>query len=108
MAQQQTQASKMFEDQQKMIAMYQQALEQILQYRHQYFEQAMSMRENILKEREQLFEHERLKQQQLAEMKQIQAVQSQLGNMLSVADQKPVLNQQVTTNLNSYISKQKE
>ena len=42
----------MFEDQQKMIAMYQQALEQILQYRHQYFEQAMSMRENILKERE--------------------------------------------------------
>lgn len=41
MAQQQNQASKMFEDQQKMIGMYQQALEQILQYRNQYFEQAM-------------------------------------------------------------------
>lgn len=28
----------------------------------------MQMRENILKEREQLFEHEKMKQQQLAEM----------------------------------------
>ena len=44
-----------------MIGMYQQALEQILQYRNQYFEQAMQMRENILKEREQLFEYEKLK-----------------------------------------------
>jgi hypothetical protein len=35
---QQQQASKMFE--------------QILKYRNQYFEQAMEMRENILKERE--------------------------------------------------------
>ena len=52
----------MFEDQQKMIGMYQQALEQILQYRNQYFEQAMQMRENILKEREQLLEHEKMKQ----------------------------------------------
>jgi hypothetical protein len=42
----------MFEDQQKMIQLYQQALEQILKYRNQYFEQAMEMRENILKERE--------------------------------------------------------
>ena len=51
----------MFEDQQKMIALYQQALEQILQYRNQYFEQAMNMRENILKEREQLLEYEKMK-----------------------------------------------
>ena len=45
-----------------MIKLYQQALEQILQYRNQYFEQAMDMRENILKEREQLLEYEKLKQ----------------------------------------------
>jgi hypothetical protein len=34
-----------------------------LKYRNQYFEQAMEMRENILKEREQLLEFEKLKQQ---------------------------------------------
>ena len=45
-----------------MIAMYQQALEQIMQYRHQSFEEAMGMRENLLKEREQVLENERLKQ----------------------------------------------
>lgn len=76
-----------------------------MQYRNQYFEQAMAMRENILKEREQLFEYEKLKQQQLIEMTQLRAVQSQLGDMLSVADQRPVLNPQVASNLNSYISK---
>jgi len=65
----------------------------------------MAMRENILKEREQLFEYEKLKQQQLIEMTQLRAVQSQLGDMLSVADQRPVLNPQVASNLNSYISK---
>lgn len=32
------------------------------------------MRENILKEREQLFEYEKLKQQQLSEMDQLKAV----------------------------------
>lgn len=55
---QQQQASKMFEDQQKMIVLYQQALEQILKYRNQYFEQAMDMRENVLKEREQQLQFE--------------------------------------------------
>jgi hypothetical protein len=53
----------MFEDQQKMILLYQQALEQILQYRNHYFEQAMEMRENLLREREQMLEYEKLKQQ---------------------------------------------
>ena len=65
----------------------------------------MSMRENVLKEREQLFEYEKLKQTQLAEMNQLKAVQNQLGSMMTVADTKTVLNQQVTNNLNSYISK---
>jgi hypothetical protein len=49
---QQHQAKAMFEDQQKMITLYQQALEQILNYRNQYFQQAMEMRENLLRERE--------------------------------------------------------
>ena len=43
------------------------------------------MRENILKEREQLLEHEKLKQQQLAEMNQLKAVQSQLGTLMDKA-----------------------
>jgi hypothetical protein len=36
----------------------------------------MEMRENILKEREQLFEVERMKQQQLTEIGQLKAVQN--------------------------------
>ena len=68
----------MFEDQQKMIQMYQQALEQILTYRNQYFEQAMEMRENMLREREQTLEFEKLKQAQQAEMAQLEMVKRQL------------------------------
>ena len=68
----------MFEDQQKMIQMYQQALEQILTYRNQYFEQAMEMRENMLREREQMLEFEKLKQAQQAEMAQLEMVKRQL------------------------------
>lgn len=41
--------------------MYQQALEQIMMYKNQYFEQAMQMRENILKEREEMLEIEKMK-----------------------------------------------
>lgn len=44
-----------------MIKMYQQALEQIMMYKNQYFEQAMQMRENILKEREEMLEIEKMK-----------------------------------------------
>jgi hypothetical protein len=44
-----------------MIQMYQQALEQIMMYKNQYFEQAMQMRENILKEREEMLEIEKMK-----------------------------------------------
>jgi hypothetical protein len=32
-----------------------------MKYRNQYFEQAMEMRENVLKEREQQFEFEKMK-----------------------------------------------
>ena len=63
------------------------------------------MRENILKEREQLFEHEKMKQQQISEMNQLKAVQGQLGAMMGVADQQNVLNPAVAGKLNSYISK---
>jgi hypothetical protein len=35
-----------------MIAMYQQALQQILDFRTQYFKEAMDMQTNLMKERE--------------------------------------------------------
>ena len=38
----------------------------------------MEMRENILKEREQMFEFEKLKNQQLYEMQQLEEVKQQL------------------------------
>jgi hypothetical protein len=46
-----------------MVVLYQQALEQILQYRNHYFDQAMDMREKVLKEREEMLESEKMKQQ---------------------------------------------
>ena len=72
-----------------MILMYQQALEQILQFRNQYFDQAMQMRENIIKEREQLMEYEKMKQQQNGEIQQLQAVYNQLGVLLTQSNQRP-------------------
>ena len=51
-----------------MIQLYQQALEQILAYRNQYFDQAMQMREHVLKEREQQFEFEQVKKSQMQEI----------------------------------------
>ena len=51
-----TKQQRLFEDQQRMIILYQQALEQILKYRHQYFEEALQMREHVIKEREQQLE----------------------------------------------------
>ena len=47
-------------------------------YRNQYFEQAMEMRENMLREREQMLEFEKLKQAQQAEMAQLEMVKRQL------------------------------
>lgn len=45
-----------------------------MKYRNQYFEQAMEMRENILKERETLLEYEKMKQTQMNEIDQLKAV----------------------------------
>ena len=38
-----------------------------MNYRNQYFEQAMEMRENILKEREQLLEYDKIRRKEQAE-----------------------------------------
>jgi hypothetical protein len=51
-----------------MVVLYQQALEQILQYRNHYFDQAMDMREKVLKEREEMLESEKMKQQQMVQV----------------------------------------
>ena len=45
---------KLLEDQQKMISMYQQALQQILDFRGNYFKDALDMQMNLMKEREQM------------------------------------------------------
>lgn len=70
----------------------------------------MQMRENILKEREQLFEYEKVKQAQIAEINQLKAVHGQLGNMMESArkQKQPIMDKSVQDNLNDYISKQKE
>ena len=43
------------DDQANMISMYQQALGQILDFRNQYFKEAMDMQMNLMKERETIF-----------------------------------------------------
>ena len=49
-----------------MIGMYQQALQQILDFRNQYFKEAMDMQMNLMKEREKMFAFQgmQMKQQQ--------------------------------------------
>lgn len=51
------------------------------------------MRENILKEREQLFEYEKLKQAQIAEISQLKAVHGKLSHMMESAhkQKQPIL-----------------
>jgi len=80
--------------------MYQQALEQILTYRNQYFEQAMEMRENMLREREQMLEFEKLKQAQQAEMAQLEMVRRQLD---VVQERRQELAPALQSHLNEYI-----
>ena len=55
---------KLLDDQQKMIGMYQQALEQILDFRNQYFKEAMDMQMNLMKEREKMFAFQGMQMQQ--------------------------------------------
>ena len=52
------------DDQQKMIGMYQQALQQILDFRNQYFKEAMDMQMNLMKEREKMFAFQGMQMQQ--------------------------------------------
>lgn len=56
--------TKLLDDQQKMIGMYQQALQQILDFRNQYFKEAMDMQMNLMKEREAMFVRQGMQMQQ--------------------------------------------
>ena len=47
-----------------MIGMYQQALQQILDFRNQYFKEAMDMQMNLMKEREAMFVRQGMQMQQ--------------------------------------------
>ena len=47
-----------------MIGMYQQALQQILDFRNQYFKEAMDMQMNLMKERERMFAYQGMQMQQ--------------------------------------------
>ena len=56
--------TKLLDDQLKMIGMYQQALQQILDFRNQYFKEAMDMQMNLMKEREAMFVRQGMQMQQ--------------------------------------------
>ncbi|CDW85942.1 UNKNOWN [Stylonychia lemnae] len=118
--QQQMPQASVVDEQSKLIHMYQSALEQILQIKNQFYDQALQMNDKLIKEREQLIEYEKLKQQQNQEIQSLQAVYSQLGQMMNqrpissnsnisnqFPQQNPILNPMVQNNLNNLISQQK-
>ena len=106
-----------------MIGMYQQALQQILDFRSQYFKEAMDMQMNLMRERESLYsEQQRAFMQnmmpgdynkQASEMSQLLAVKEQLNKLMNQAsyqgptfsEQKftPIMNPSVQSNLNNLI-----
>jgi hypothetical protein len=49
------------EDYGKMISMYQRAFSEIIDFKNQYMEEVMRMRERVIKEREEILEYERVK-----------------------------------------------
>jgi hypothetical protein len=46
---------------QKMISMYQHAFQEIIEFKNQYMEEVMRMRERVIKEREEILEYEKVK-----------------------------------------------
>jgi superfamily I DNA and/or RNA helicase len=46
---------------QKMISMYQNAFQEIIEFKNQYMEEVMRMRERVIKEREEILEYEKVK-----------------------------------------------
>lgn len=45
----------------KMISMYQRAFQEIIDFKNQYMEEVMKMRERVIKEREEILEYEKVK-----------------------------------------------
>jgi hypothetical protein len=58
----------------KMINMYQKAFTEIIDFKNQYMEQVMQMRENFTKEREILQAYEEMRNQQKNEVQSLMAV----------------------------------
>eukprot|EP00347_Sterkiella_histriomuscorum_P023688 403333731 len=116
--------SNIADEQSKVIQMYQTALQQILDIKNQFYDQAVQMNDKLIKEREQLLEYEKMKQQQNQEIQSLQAVYHQLGSLLqrplssqsNISQQymqnqggfqNQILNPQVQNNLNNLIQQQK-
>ena len=117
---------KLLEDQQKMIGMYQQALGQILDFRNQYFKEAMDMQMNLMKEREKMFAYQgmQMQQQQVPdpnpglfgasadlgqdynkqqmEINKLQAVKDQLGILMNKATTELSQNTDVQQNFQNF------
>jgi superfamily I DNA and/or RNA helicase len=45
----------------RMITMYQKAFQEIIDFKNQYMEEVMKMRERVIKEREEILEYEKVK-----------------------------------------------
>lgn len=102
------------EDQQKMIGMYQQALGQILDFRNQYFKEAMDMQMNLMKEREKMFAYQgmQMQQQQVPDLnpgpfgapadpgQEYDKQQMEINKLQAVKDQLGILMNKATTELN--------
>lgn len=65
-----------------MINMYQKAFHEIIDFKNQYMEEVMRMRERVIKEREEILEYEKVKHQQTLEIQNLKAVYNRLGDML--------------------------
>jgi hypothetical protein len=52
----------------KMIQMYQHAFQEVIDFKNQYMEEVMKMRERVIREREEILEYERMKHQQSMEL----------------------------------------
>ena len=46
-----------------MISMYQRAFQEVIEFKNQYMEEVMKMRERVIREREEILEYERMKHQ---------------------------------------------
>jgi hypothetical protein len=65
----------------KMIEMYQKAFSEIIDFKNQYMQQIVQMREGFSKEREILQAYEQMKEQQRNEIARLNAVHERLNSM---------------------------